>query len=919
MMAFPDTPLDLRVNAQIGGERVDLSSRLLDVPARIQRGGRDGAVPAASARITLNNDDAALTPLNPVSPYYPHIRRGLILDAAIRHAYDDYTRAGTGWGTAPSGQVWLDSGGTVPADYPTNGAKGLHVHPTTNVLHYSSVDTGVLNHRVRTIANLSQGTVTGANASTWLLGRMTDIANYYALVINYTPAGDITMGLFKRVLGTLSTVAAPFTTHAGYSGLLAATQLGLELYIEDDRLHGKMWDYTNYDEPVGWQIVGEDDSHTAGTRVGIADRREAGNTNPNLAFAYDSFLADSPQFCGPVGSYRPTIVPTTDGFVSAMQIEAAGVMRGLEQGAKPLRPPLDEAVLASNPIAYWPLSDGEDAGQAASGLPGGTPLTVRRGVIDFIADGPPGAGGAARVTQTTTSTAYGTVPRTAASAARWQIAAWVRGAPTDTTYNETKAVDVAVTAAANPTWRILLISPQQGGSPASRVQFIYLNPDGVVIDGLFDTGQVYPGILDSRWHLVQVTLEQSGANTVGELYLDGTLIDTGTFAGVTLGAPTAVSALSAATDDVAFVEISGIAIWDTDVLVSGLYQAGLAHVDEPAGRRIERLCQQRGVPFRAIGDLDDTQPMGPQPADTWPALVRDAAAADVGILFEPAEMPGLAYRTRVARYAPASALTVDLATYNTTAGTSARVLMPVYDDQGLRNDVEASRPDGSSARVVDQQHIDLHGRYDAEIEVNVANDGLLPDMAGWAVHMGTVDQLRSPVLPVDLAANPGLIPAWLRCDIGVGVRRVNAPGAHIPGGVIDQVIDGYTATIGPRSWTVDINGSPAEPWRVRTYAAAPSPAGPKYDSQGTTLAAGITAGQTAITFRTIYPESMWTTDPAEMPISVLVGGERMTVTAIAAPVGQDQAVTVVRAVNGVSKSHAAGAVVALAEPIYYGI
>jgi hypothetical protein len=57
----------------------------------------------------------------------------------------------------------------------------------------------------------------------------------------------------------------------------------------------------------------------------------------------------------------------------------------------------------------------------------------------------------------------------------------------------------------------------------------------------------------------------------------------------------------------------------------------------------------------------------------------------------------------------------------------------------------------------------------------------------------------------------------------------------------------------------------------------------------------------------------WTS--ADGQYGILVGGELMTVTNVTG----GTAFTVVRAVNGVSKSHLAGSAVTLADPVYYGL
>jgi hypothetical protein len=64
---------------------------------------------------------------------------------------------------------------------------------------------------------------------------------------------------------------------------------------------------------------------------------------------------------------------------------------------------------------------------------------------------------------------------------------------------------------------------------------------------------------------------------------------------------------------------------------------------------------------------------------------------------------------------------------------------------------------------------------------------------------------------------------------------------------------------------------------------------------------------------------VWTTDGAEVPFDVYVGGERMTVSAIGADTANVQTFTVTRSVNGVVKSHDAGSPIRLWNSARYGL
>ncbi|MBW5420264.1 hypothetical protein GKQ77_01595 [Streptomyces sp. BG9H] len=87
----------------------------------------------------------------------------------------------------------------------------------------------------------------------------------------------------------------------------------------------------------------------------------------------------------------------------------------------------------------------------------------------------------------------------------------------------------------------------------------------------------------------------------------------------------------------------------------------------------------------------------------------------------------------------------------------------------------------------------------------------------------------------------------------------------------------------------------------------------KADTDGCQLLAPATA--TATTLDVVSAGLPWTTDPAEMPILLQLGGEHVSVTAASALAGPgEQRLTVVRSVNGVVKPHSSGTAVSLARP-----
>jgi hypothetical protein len=111
--------------------------------------------------------------------------------------------------------------------------------------------------------------------------------------------------------------------------------------------------------------------------------------------------------------------------------------------------------------------------------------------------------------------------------------------------------------------------------------------------------------------------------------------------------------------------------------------------------------------------------------------------------------------------------------------------------------------------------------------------------------------------------------------------------------------------------------APAAPWEVAVYGDTAGADPSKYDTAGSELdfAAGTTDNTIDVAV-TIGP--LWSTDAAEDPFEIIVGGEVMTVTDVQL-VSSPQLFVVTRSVNGVVKAHDAGAPVRLFRTPRYGL
>lgn len=325
---------------------------------------------------------------------------------------------------------------------------------------------------------------------------------------------------------------------------------------------------------------------------------------------------------------------------------------------------------------------------------------------------------------------------------------------------------------------------------------------------------------------------------------------------------------------------------------------------ETAGDRIARLCDEENIPLRVVGDMATTEAMGPQRIDTLLNLIDECAKVDMGILTDDRDAIRLLYRARTDLYNQDVALTLDYA-----ASEVAPTLRPVEDDQLIRNDVTVKRPGGGQHQEVlatGPMSIAAVGRYNTAPEINVASDNQLADQASWRLHLGTVDEPRYPQITADLIAAAAKASNATAVFVGDRVQVTNPP-SQLPPDTIDQLAQGGTERLSRHRHTIAYNCSPASPWTVVVVGET------KVDTEGSELDSGITDSATSMDVATTVGED-WTTDAAQFPFDVELGGEEMTISDIAAAVGGVQTFTIsARGANGITKSHTAGTAVRIAK------
>lgn len=439
-------------------------------------------------------------------------------------------------------------------------------------------------------------------------------------------------------------------------------------------------------------------------------------------------------------------------------------------------------------------------------------------------------------------------------------------------------------------------------------------------------------LFDGDAHDIQVRMRQSGADVIGELWIDGVLADDATSAAKTLGAPNllvgpyvSIGSLGGTAADMTDTTLGfghyGI---NTSASVGTLHTAAAGHLGEPAGTRIQRLFTEDGLPITIQGTAADTELMGPQVPGSLMTLVGHCLEVDQGLLFDTRASLGVTYRTIKSLYNQSVAAAL---VFN---GSSIKhPLRPVDDTQNTVNDVTVQRFQGGQTQVVrntgvrnvqeptaDPQGV---GRYPRKLRPYLYLDSQTGNQASWRVHVGTDPDVRYPSVEVDLSAMVVGGLSALKAVVsamGVGDRFTiaNLPATAGPDGA-DQLVLGYSHTIESHHWTMRLNAFSAAPYEVFELESVVGNRGRISPAiGGTTANEAIDTTETAIDI--ISTTTRWidsATYPTMFPFDWIIGGERMTVTAMSGT-GLTQTATVVRSVNGIVKTHAIGAPVALFKP-----
>lgn len=586
----------------------------------------------------------------------------------------------------------------------------------------------------------------------------------------------------------------------------------------------------------------------------------------------------------------------TDFYVRTV---ASGIVRRLTQGAQALNSPIYrnlQQYIGAGALGYWPLEGGSQS-TAAGNVVAGQPA-ARVTSVQFSTDNefPASAG-----VMTLTDSGSGIVGslRGTAPADQGQIIFYhkVDSAPA----SDINVVHFYTSGTARQITFII-------GSGTYRVKAF--DATGTELGTSFTSFGT--GASPGQWLATQMKITKNGAGVDIDLawYPLGTTtafygVATLNLAAATVGAVTGFatsSSVASAGLNATFAHFMLLNLAGFEFANATFAQTSIAFRGELAALRWLRILREEGVQGRVVGWPADSIAMGPQPIDTLTGILDDCVSTAGALQYEARDMAALVLRTQRSLLAQEP---VTL-TYPRPTSHLSGSFSPTFDDQNLRNDVTAQSAGGAFARASKETGPRSAatpplgaGRYASFVNVNPYDDDDLADLAGYAVYLGTWNARRVPNLEVWLqrsafVANATLTRSLRSVNPGDRVLVSSVP-IQVGGGDADTLIRGYRETLQNRGHMLAFSTVPYGPYLAANDLTLGS--NTRYRAAavegGSLVAADITSGALSVAVDT-HEGKLWgstVTKPGNFPLSILIAGEKITVSGIAAWVLDDFART----------------------------
>lgn len=901
-MAFPQTPLPISVEISLDGSTwTDITTDVRsDSQIQITRGRSDWGqqVDAGRCSFSLENTTGKYSPRNPEGTYYGQIGRNTPVRVSVE------TGSVAAW--LPGTATGVDTI-TTPDAAALDVTGDIDVRLDATLMNWYLADTSLGTGSTSILTELIGKFNTSGNQRSWTMYTQSGYLKFSWSEDGTSGNGYVATSTAKlpvpasgrmavRVALDVNNGSGGWTCRFYTAENIDATwqQLGSDvtfgattsIYASTATLHiGNAITGVGYNTLLGYVHAAEvrngiggslvaDPDFTAQTSGASSFVDSAGRTWSTNGLA--EITNRKVRFVGEIASWTPEW--DTGGFDVVTRVEAAGIMRRLGQGAVAAKSPMYREFVSpsrTNIVAYWPMEDGENATELASGLDDHPPL---------------------RITGTVTPAAY---------------SSWAASDPVPTITTGSLNANIPAYTATNYLFlRVFLAVPAAGVASTqrlfsftttgtARVWSLYLNTAGSLDLRAYDEDGTQ--IASTGFFAFAVNGEQKSIGV--ELTQSGSDIDYTVFS-YDIRDSTLSSSSASTTGGTLTTDTFGIATqirFGEDGLLNGTAFGHLAISDdvngfsstagallgwngETAGARVHRLGIEEG--FTAYSVAPGDEQMGSQPRSTVLDLMRNAGDVDEGILAEQRDVLGIRLVQRNSMYSQPVLFTMN---YTGDDGLVAP-LDPADDDQSVTNDVTVAREGGSSSRATlstgalsTQAPPDGIGLYDTSYTLHLFSDTQPPLHAGWKLHLGTWDETRFPTVNVNLAGAPASINSAAAMDIGCRLQITN-PEVWLPPDTLDLMVQGYSETLSQYTWNIAFNCTPAAPWSV-AYAGDDGDSQAFVeseftwaDTEGSALAEALTTTETDVDLHTTSGP-YWTGNVSDMPFDLRVGGEVMTVTA----------------------------------------
>jgi len=805
--------------------------------------GVDPTTPVASSSTSVSLVASTIVGTGSGSAVFPANGQGVMAGAAVRAA----TGVATTWTT--------DAGtGTERADLSTNGGAGIDIAGAIGDGTNSIFQTAVYLPFITASQAQTAAAAIGITLAPYLVpytAAAGDLGLVLEAAFGVDPSTDSSEWTWTDLTAFLHEPARLILTHGRSNRAQRADPSRMEFTLLN--LNGE---FTN---PTG--------TYTEGMVRNLPFRVRLTGFGSGNYHRGTCFLA----------SMRPRWDASTN--FAVVDVVAQGRLRRAQQRTAPLRSAAYRSITgigqpSFTPVAYWSLEDGSGATSAASAIADVAAAVTAN--VTFAADSS-FLGSASLPTLSASSSVTGILP-TYTATGQW-AAVWAMKIPTEPAATTT-LMEIYTTGSALR-W-VLELAP---GASALHIRAYDAAGTSLLDDPIAVTEADFYG----AELLFTMSATQNGSSVD---YTYATFDSAGGGSGLsgTLASATAGNAnrfrvppragLDGAT--LGHVVIYADATFDPDLDPFTLSRSVLTgHSGDRPWSRFQRLCAEENVPYTMdiSATLDLT--MGPQGVASFMDLLRECETVEGCVLNDSGRFAGA---TGLLWFPAASdRLNIDATMTLDMSASAVRDFQPILDDQDIVNDVEVGRPSGSSAHVVDQTSVVEEGNYTDRVTANTEDDTFLADLAGWRVHLGTVEGMRFPAVTVNFRGIPSLATTWMDCLLFTRIDVTNPPRQYPPDDV-QAILEGYTETLSRATFEATLYLSPYKPWIVGELADTTSDqnvyAGRLAGDDACALRAAVSSGAT--TFTVDPNRTRWTTtaDDFDPDLEIRLGGEVVAVSGI---------------------------------------